>query len=449
MIGQKLHKRFFVGLITGGSIFTFIIFCGFFVFAQAPANPVIMDDKFQISLVTTGLKLPTAMQFLAPDDILVLEKDNGTVRRIVNGVILKEPVLDLSVANKYDRGILGLAITNKGDEKNESNIRAFIYLTESKIEGSDNCLSWRSCLKGGEPEGNKLYRYEWNGSSLVKPKLLLDLPALPGPAHNGGMILIGPDENVYLATGDLRSPNSVAQNVEDGLPADGTSGILRITQDGRAVKDGILGDSHPLDKYYAYGIRNSFGMDFDPVTGYLWDTENGYLFGDEINMVKPGFNSGWAKVQGIWKIDKLDEDNIDALYHGEIVVDPKNLVEFDGKGKYSSPELFWNKSVGLTALRFLDSGMFGKEYRNDILVGDYYGKIYHFDLNKDRMGLENKKLVAEKIADVNIRHNIFAQGLGSITDIKIGPDGYVYVASFYDGKIFRISPKPSSAIYQN
>ena len=130
--------------------------------------------------------------------------------------------------------------------------------------------------------------------------------------------MIGPDDNVYLATGDLRSPNSVAQNVKGGPPADGTSGILRITQEGRAVKDGILGDSHPLDKYYAYGIRNSYGMDFDPVTGKLWDTENGYLFGDEINMVKPGFNSGWAKVQGIWKIDKLDEDNKDALYHGEI-----------------------------------------------------------------------------------------------------------------------------------
>jgi len=190
-------------------------------------------------------------------------------------------------------------------------------------------------------------------------------------------------------------------------------------------------------------------MDFDPVTRKLWDTENGYLFGDEINMVKPGFNSGWAKVQGIWKIDKLDEDNKDALYHGDIVLDPKNLVEFDGKGKYSSPELFWNKSVGLTALKFLDSGMFGKEYRNDILVGDYYGKIYHFDLNKDRMGLENKKLISEKMADANIRHNIFAQRLGSITDIEIGPDGFVYVTSFYDGKIFRISPKPSSAINQN
>ena len=53
-----------------------------------------------------------------------------------------------------------------------------------------------------------------------------------------------------------------------------------------------------MPKYYAYGIRNSFGMDFDPVTGNLWDTENGPSYGDEINLVEPGFNSGWQVVQG-------------------------------------------------------------------------------------------------------------------------------------------------------
>ena len=82
---------------------------------------------------------------------------------------------------------------------------------------------------------------------------------------------------------------------------DGRSGILRITQDGKAVGDGILGLIDPLNIYYAYGIRNSFGIDFDPVTGNLWDTENGPEYGDEINLVKPGFNSGWMVVQGIWR----------------------------------------------------------------------------------------------------------------------------------------------------
>ena len=65
------------------------------------------------------------------------------------------------------------------------------------------------------------------------------------------------------------------------------------------VQPTIIGDEDPLNKYYAYGIRNSFGIDFDPVTGKLWDTENGPGYGDEINLVEPGFNSGWSKVQGI------------------------------------------------------------------------------------------------------------------------------------------------------
>ena len=76
------------------------------------------------------------------------------------------------------------------------------------------------------------------------------------------------------------------------------SGILRLTQDGKIVDKGILSDSMPLRLYYAYGIRNSFGLNFDPITGFLWDTENGPQDGDEINLVEPGFNSGWNKIYG-------------------------------------------------------------------------------------------------------------------------------------------------------
>jgi aldose sugar dehydrogenase len=405
----------------------------------AQVAPAVRDERLQITPVVRGLKLPTAMDFLALDDILVAEKDNGTVRRVVNGVLFQEPVLDLKVANKFDRGILGLAVV-KSEDKHQNDIHVFLYLTESEIEGSDNCVSWKSCWKGGEPEGNRLYRYKWNGHSLVAPDLLLDLPAVPGPAHNGGVVLKGPDDNIYLTIGDVRSPKSIAQNIQNGTAADGTSGIMRLTQNGNVVKHGILGHSKPINKYYAYGIRNSFGMDFDPVSGKLWDTENGYLFGDEINLVEPGFNSGWAKVQGIWKITSLDEDHKDALYHGQITHSPKNLVDFKGRGKYSSPELYWNKTVGLTAIRFLNSNKFGIEYKNDMLVGNFYGKIYHFDLNKERTRLEHKELFADRMADFQIEKNIFAEGFNCVTDIKIGPDGYIYVVSFYDGKIYRISP---------
>jgi aldose sugar dehydrogenase len=412
----------------------------------AKESPAVTDGNLQIDPVVKGLKLPTAMDFLGPDDILVLEKDNGTVRRIVNGSLLKEPVLDINVANKYDRGLLGIAIS-RGNSNYSGAIDpyVFIYLTESTKEGSDHCFSWRLCSKYGEPVGNRLYKYRWDGQKLVEPRLLLDLPASPGPAHNGGVVLIGPDDNIYLVIGDLRAPKTLAQNIQDGPPANGTSGILRLTQDGDAVKSGILGDKSPLNLYYAYGIRNSFGIDFDPVTGKLWDTENGYLFGDEVNVVEPGFNSGWARVQGIWSIPKLDDEGVDAIHKGKIALKPDRLVDFDGKGEYSSPEFFWNKSVGLTSLKFLSSDKLGMEYENDILVGDYnYGRIYRFELNKERSDIDQKTIVADRMAELNSLDNIFAEGFKSVTDIKIGPDGFVYVISFYDGAIYRIYPNSVS-----
>ena len=95
------------------------------------------------------------------------------------------------------------------------------------------------------------------------------------------------------------STTTMAQNFNDGVIPDGRAGMLRFTQDGEPVGSGILGKEYPLNLYYAYGIRNSYGLDFDPVSGKIWDTENGPQSGDEINLVEPGFNSGWNKIQGL------------------------------------------------------------------------------------------------------------------------------------------------------
>jgi aldose sugar dehydrogenase len=112
------------------------------------------------------------------------------------------------------------------------------------------------------------------------------------------------DKNIYVTIGDVfgyrnKSSSSKALNFENGTLADGRSGILRVAQDGKAVDTGIIGKSHPLDKYYAYGIRNSFGIDFDPVTGNLCDTENCDEGSNEINLVEPGFNRGWRTIMGM------------------------------------------------------------------------------------------------------------------------------------------------------
>jgi glucose/arabinose dehydrogenase len=131
--------------------------------------------------------------------------------------------------------------------------------------------------------------------------------------------------------------------------------------------------------YYAYGIRNSFGIDFDPVTGKLWDTENGYSYGDEINLVDPGFNSGWRIVQG--------KSSLFQSYNNK-TFNPDTLVYFDGNGKYSDPEFSWKARVGVTGIKFQNSSKLGKQYENDMFIGDFHnGYLYHFDLIKKREGL--------------------------------------------------------------
>jgi len=96
-------------------------------------------------------------------------------------------------------------------------------------------------------------------------------------------VLIGPtDQNVYVGIGDVGGHRTRTENTANGPPPDGTGGILRVTQDGQAVPNSPLGNgdntSSNLNFYYAYGIRNTFGMDFDPVTGTLWDTADGHKF---------------------------------------------------------------------------------------------------------------------------------------------------------------------------
>jgi aldose sugar dehydrogenase len=404
--------------------------------------PNIKDPNFKAELVVKGLTHPTSMAFLGPNDILVLEKDSGKVIRIVNGVMLKEPLLDVNVANKDERGMLGIAVAPKHGNNNTTYI--FLYYTESGggRDGEDS-------IAGREPLGNRLYRFELENNKLVNPKLLLNLPSTPNEFHNGGKITIGPDKNIYLITGD-GNHNTTAQNLENGSAADGTSGILRITQDGQPVKQkngtiGILGDKLPLNLYYAYGIRNSFGIDFDPVTGKPWDTENGPEYGDEINLVDAGFNSGFKKVQGIWPVYNYTNAKFGIGYLGtNSVLHPNNLLDFNGKGKYSPPEFIWNQSVGLTDIKFLNSDKYGKKYENKVFVGDCYGKLYVFDLNKDRTELLfHSPLLSDKIANnpKELQKVLFGERFGGITDLEVGPDGYLYVISIWKGKLFRIIPE--------
>lgn len=412
-----------------------IVLVGFFLSANITlAQPLVLDRGLKVEhLIEVPFK-PSNMAFINHDDILILDREQGKVYRILDFKMKPEPLLDVNVATVGYRGMLGIDTLMGKD--NVTYI--FLYYTESvRNDGDDEVDN-----EGLEPQGNRLYRYEMVNDKLVKPKLLLDLPVKPGPRHTGGEVAVGPDGNIYLTVGDFdgtfKKPfETLAQNYQNVSTLDGRSGILRVTPDDNPAGNGILASEYPLNMYFAYGIRNSFGIAWDPLTGNLWDTENGPHFGDEINLVEPGFNSGWVKVQGVWKL-RFDE-------MGELSLNPTGLVTFSGKGKYSEPEFVWIPTIAPTALKFFTSDKYGPDYKNDLFVGDANtGTVYHFELNENRTALQLKGKLIDRIADNmnELKEVTFASGFGRITDMQIGMDGYLYVLSSSDAgaSIDRIIP---------
>ena len=397
----------------------------------------IADPRLKFEVVYDGLKSPTNMAFLGHNDFLVLEKD-GSVQHIVNGIKSTKPLINLDVAKYEDGGLLGIAINRVDGSKQDSSAKTtyvYLYFTE-KIKQKQKDVEQTGSA------ANRLYRYEFENNTLKNAKLLLDLPA--GYHHDGGTILIGPDnESLYLSVGDVENqyykvvPNKALNN-KTGDEPDGSGGILRLTLDGKPINGGILGNNYPLNLYYAYGIRNSFGMGFDPLTEKLWATDNSHETGDEIDLLEPGSNGGWNKVQGVWPFRGDFVPN--ASY---VMYNPPDLVTFEGKGQYHSPDFVWNRTVGPTGLIFMTTDKLGKQYKNDMFVaGVENGRIYHFKLNQSRTGLLLDGPLKDKIADndTELKNIIFAGNFGMITDLDIGPDGYLYFITYNEGRVYRIVP---------
>jgi len=352
--------------------------------AQSIHAQTVDDPNLIIEQFATGFSLSTSMSFVG-SDILVLQKNDGKVRLIRDGFLENNDVLDVPVSNNSERGLLGI--------ENVGNI-VYLYYTESSVDG-------------GDPLGNRIYKYTWDGTNLINPILMRDLPATPGPNHDGGALTVDLNDNVFAIIGDLNR-NGVLQNFPTGSPDD-TSIILQVDPPGDDI---------------AMGIRNSFGLTVDSMTGNIWQTENGPTIYDEINLVSVPFNSGWEVIMG-----PAIQEQIDSLPgFGDFV--------------YSDPEFSWEDPVAVTSILFVDSVHF-PSYSNNVLVGDCNnGKLYLFELNAQRNSFvfSDPDLIdlVLNIGD-NPSEIEFGDGFGCITDIEIGPDGFLYIVSLF-GTIYRILP---------
>jgi aldose sugar dehydrogenase len=476
---------------------------------QASAFPSLADEhaNLNVQVVASGLSEPTGIAFVINSTILILEK-GGQVRMIVDGQLIEEPILTLPVDPINERGLLGIAVMQSiiNDQNNLTNttnpaierssipsgnnfedrkikIEVFLYFTERLPSATDSLSStYWSTYSPGEELRNRVYKYEWKNQNLTNPELILDLPALPGPNHNGGKIAIGPDNYLCAIIGDLNHKGKL-QNVRNGPEPDDTGVILRINlsqsehetnldnnnsffspfRDNNttiAIMDIDDSKYNITLRYYAYGIRNSFGIAFDPVTGNLWETENGLNEYDEINVVNPGFNSGWQAVMGPLLRNSNDTNSI---LRDKLVLFPSSY--------YSDPVISWKQVVAPTAIEFINSSKLGEEFKDNIFVGDYNnGNLYFFKVNNTRNGLSlstdsnvvvsrqqndgwliaNSTVnLSDRVVDNNdeLSDLVFGTGFGSIRDIKTGQDGYMYIISFHDGILYRIVPSGATISY--
>jgi glucose/arabinose dehydrogenase len=364
------------------------------------------------------------MAIFDSQNILVLEKNTGEVRLVSNGELKEKPILKLDIdatTTTCCRGLLGIAVSSNNYTSSKD---VFLYFTAA---GHSNFAV-----------ENKVEKYTWDGRNLVNPQIILVLPATPGPNHPGGKLTLDTQGNLYTVIGDLNNEGKL-QNIEDSEGLTDSSVILKVNGlDGSTLSSNPFVEiksefpTSQVEKYYGYGIRNSFGLAIDPVTGILWDTENGDKDYDEINIINPGFNSGWKKLMGPISDSSVTE---------------KDLVILPGS-YYGDPVFSWEPSLGVTDIEFFNSKKFGYSYENNVFIGDINnGNIYYFKVNANRTGfeIESPEIKVDQVANDNEKDKlIWGMGFNGITDLETGPDGNLYVLSFDEsnngeGKIYKIT----------
>ena len=272
------------------------------------------DGDPRVETVATGLEVPWDIAFLPDGRALVTERP-GRVRLLdAGGELRGEPVARIDVAAQGEGGLLGLAL----DPQFEDNRFVYLYLTAA--------------------DGMRLARYRFEDGRLSEDAVILgEIQA--GPIHDSGRIAFGPDERLYIATGDAGRPQ-LAQD-----PDSRNGKFLRMTP------EQYRGDGGEAE-IFSLGHRNPQGLDWEPGSGRLVATEHGPTGDDEINAIREGRNYGWPRVTG--------------TDHGDFaapLVVYRETIAPSGATFVTQPGSAWTGDLLVAALR-------GEQLRRVALEGD-------------------------------------------------------------------------------
>jgi aldose sugar dehydrogenase len=478
----------------------------------AQTAPIVFDNNLGVRTIVSGLEQPASMAFLGTNDFLITEKAAGRVKHVVNGAVTGTAI-DLAVNNSSERGLLGIAL-----HPNFATTHwVYLYWTCRTAAAATPDTPQPDCPpvpqtgadSGNLLEtallGNRVDRFVWNGSSLTFDRNIIKLHAFQFDAtngvargnHNGGVIRFGPDGKLYIVIGD-NGRRGQLQNLVDGpfgpgIPDDQFGGpapddehftgvIIRLNDDGSTPTDnpffaagaaigGEVGAN--VQMLFAYGLRNSFGMAFDPVSGKLWEQENGDDSFSELNLAEPGFNSGWVQIMGpperIGQFKAIETDPTapqpfaPSGYFGlqQVRWSPTNIADTPDQAldrlfmlpgaHYSAPELSWKFEVAPGGIGFLSSRALGPQYANDLFVGAARtflegGHVFRLNLtgNRTRIGVDDPRLedrVADNVNKWEITESetlLFGRNFGIVTDVQTGPNGNLFLVSLTSGVVYEV-----------
>jgi aldose sugar dehydrogenase len=466
------------------------------------AGPAMTDSNLSVKTVVSGLSQPTSMAFIGNNDFFIFEKNTGKVQRVTNGVIQTPPPIDLAVNSGSERGGLGIAL----HPNFAFNGYVYLYWTESSTGVDTTNLADVALL------GNRVDRYIWNGSTLTFDRNLIKLHAFQADAnqslrgnHNGGVLRFGPDGKLYILMGD-NGRRGLLQNLPCGpttncpgtpVPDDQFGGpepdnnhltgfILRLNDDGTVPADNPFANtvsilSLPteaqanLRKLYAYGVRNGFGLGFDPYSGNLWDQENGDDAYDEMNRVTAGSNNGWVQFMG--PVNRVAQfKQIESTYGSgdlqQLRWSPLNTADTPAAAMqrlymipgahYNDPEFSWKYAIPASPLGFVQGRGLGPQYDGDMFVGAARtflanGFLFRFKLTADRQHFSFtdarlNDLVADNDDKFDIKESeslLIGHDFGITTDIETAPNGDLFVVSNSNGAVYEISGKQPALFTAN
>lgn len=355
-----------------------------------PASDIFKTEAMTIKLelVAEGMDIPWGIAFLPGNEIIATDR-GGKIYKVKKDKSLQLITGGPEVLNKGQGGLLDITLDPAFSKNNT------LYLSYSKFKNEDGATWATTAIMKARLEGDKL---------VDQKDIFVAEPYSKTQHHYGSRMQFGKDGYLYFSVGERGNEKGNPQTIKEN----DLGKVHRIKSDGSIPADNPFVKSKTGEaSIYSYGHRNPQGMTVNPETGKIWENEHGPRGGDEINIIEPGKNYGWPVI------------TYGINYNG------KPMSNITAKEGMMQPIHYWIPSIGPSGLAFV-TGTKYKGWEGNLMTGSLRFKF-----------LQRSVLKANKV----VKEEILFKNIGRVRDVRMAPDGFLYIAVESPGRIYRLVPQ--------